>query len=104
MKKQRRKHTAEFKARVAFEAIQGFKTQSEIAKEFDIHPIMVGKWKTELLERMPEIFESKSTKKKDTSDQEKQGLERKVGQLTMEVEFLEKKCNQLGIPVKGRAR
>ncbi len=79
------------------------KKQSEIAREFDIHPITVGKWKTELLERMPGIFENKSTKKKDTSDQEKQGLERKVGQLTMEVEFLEKKCNQLEIPFKGRA-
>ena len=104
MKKQRRKHTSEFKARVAFEAIQGFKTQSEIAKEFDIHPIMVGKWKTELLARMPEIFETKSSKNTDTSEKEKEGLERKIGQLTMEVEFLEKKCNQLGIPVKGRAK
>lgn len=56
MKRQRRKHTAEFKARVAFETIQGLKTQSEIAKEFEIHPIMVGKWKNELLQRMPELF------------------------------------------------
>ena len=44
MKKQRRKHTAEFKARVAIEAIQGFKTLSEIAKEYEIHPVMVGNW------------------------------------------------------------
>ena len=56
MKRQRRKHTAEFKAWVAFETIQGLKTQSEIAKEFEIHPIMVGKWKNELLQRMPELF------------------------------------------------
>ena len=102
MKRQRRKHGAEFKARVAFEAIQGLKTQSEIAKEFEIHPIMVGKWKNELLKRMPEIFETKSSNKDQSSDKDKEGLQRKVGQLTMEVDFLEKKCKQLGIPLKGR--
>lgn len=100
MKKQRRKHTAEFKARVAFEAIQGLKTQSEIAKDFEIHPIMVGKWKNELLERMPELFEQKNNRKKESVDKDREQLQRKVGQLTMEVDFLEKKCEQLGIPVK----
>lgn len=102
MKRKRRKHTAEFKARVAFEAIQGLKTQSEIAKEFEIHPVMVGKWKNELIERMPELFSSKSDNASRENDYEKVELERKVGQLTMEVDFLEKKCKQLGIPQKGR--
>ncbi len=102
MKKQRRKHSAEFKARVAFEAIQGLKTQSEIAKQFDIHPIMVGKWKNELLDRMPELFEGKKRSDQSGKDKQHQQLERKVGQLTMEVDFLEKKCEQLGIPVKKR--
>lgn len=102
MKRQRRKHSAEFKARVAFEAIQGLKTQTEIAKEFEIHPIMVGKWKNELLERMPELFEGNSSKKDPTVEKEKKVLQQKVGQLTMEVDFLEKKCRQLGIPLKGR--
>ncbi len=102
MKKQRRKHSAEFKSRVAFEAIQGLKTQSELAKQFDIHPIMVGKWKNELLERMPELFEGQRKREQDIVDKERQQLERKVGQLTMEVDFLEKKCEQLGIPVKKR--
>ena len=57
MKKQRRKHSAEFKARVALEAIKGIKTLSEIAREYEIHPVMVGKWKTEMLDRLPELFE-----------------------------------------------
>ncbi|MBU1567472.1 MAG: transposase [Proteobacteria bacterium] len=42
MKKQRRKHAAAFKARVAIEAIRGVKTISEIASEFEINPVMVG--------------------------------------------------------------
>ena len=102
MKKQRRKHTAEFKARVAIEAIRGVKTISEIAAEFEIHPVMVGNWKKDMLERLPELFESKNANKEKDTEKETEKLHRKVGQLTMEVEFLEKKCKQLGIPVKGQ--
>ena len=102
MKKQRRKHTAEFKARVAIESIQGLKTLSEIAKEYEVHPVMVGNWKKEMLERLPELFQAQNAKKDQTADKEKEELHRKVGQLTMEVDFLEKKCKQLGIPGKGR--
>ena len=102
MKKQRRKHTAEFKARVAIEAIRGVRTISEIAAEFEIHPVMVGNWKKDMLERLPELFENKNANKEKDTEKETEKLHRKVGQLTMEVEFLEKKCKQLGIPVKGQ--
>lgn len=102
MKRKRRKHSAEFKARVALEAIRGIKTISEIAAEFEVHPVMVGNWKKEMLENLPDLFEKKNPRKKKETEQETENLERKVGQLTMEVEFLEKKCKQLGIPVKGR--
>ena len=53
MKRHRRKHTAEFKARVAIEAIRGMKTMSEIASEFEIHPVMVSNWKKEMLDSAP---------------------------------------------------
>ena len=95
MKKQTRKHTAEFKARIAFEAIQGIKTQNEIAKEYEVHPITVSKWKNELMSRMVEIFATDNPKKNFGKDREKDSLQRKIGQLTMEVDFLEKKCEQL---------
>lgn len=102
MKKQRRKHSAEFKARVALEAIKGIKTLSEIAREYEIHPVMVGKWKTEMLDRLPELFEGNKLAQNKDAEKEQEQLHRKLGQLTMEVDFLEKKCKQLGIPVKGR--
>jgi len=102
MKKQRRKHSAEFKARVALEAIRGVKTLSEIAQDYEIHPVMVGNWKKEMLEHLPELFEKKRAKKDNNAEKEKAQLHQKVGQLSMEVDFLEKKCKQLGIPVKGR--
>ncbi len=57
MKKQRRKHSPEFKARVALEAIKGIKTVSQIAQEYEIHPVMVSKWKKEMLNHLPDVFE-----------------------------------------------
>ena len=102
MKKQRRKHSPEFKAKVVLEAIQGLKTISEIAREYEVHPVMVGNWKKELLVRLPELFATQQDKKEKDAEKEQEHLHRKVGQLTMEVDFLETKCKQLGIPVKGR--
>lgn len=103
MKRQRRKHTPEFKARIALEAIKGTKTVSQIAKEFEVHPVMVSAWKKDLLEHLPEVFEKKNTRKDKHVEQETEQLQRKIGQLTMEVDFLEKKCRQLGINGKERS-
>jgi transposase-like protein len=102
MKKQRRKHSAEFKATVALEALKGMNTVSEIAAKYEIHPVQVGNWKKELLERVPEIFERKNAARDKGSERLREQLEKKVGQLTMEVDWLEKKCVQLGIPGRGR--
>ncbi len=102
MKKQRRKHSSEFKARVALEAFRGLKTVSEIAAEFEVNPVMVSNWKKEMLASLPEVFEKPNSKKNQDDQKETGDLERKVGQLTMEVDFFEKKCKQFGIPVKGR--
>ncbi len=99
MKRPRRNHSAEFKARVAMDALRGIKTVAEIAAENNVHPTQVTKWKTDLAEGAPALFE-----RKNAPDHEKQKLEtncerleRKVGQLVIEKEWLEKKCVQLGI-------
>ena len=102
MKKQRRKHTAEFKARIALEAIRGIDTLNEIAAKYEVHPVQVGNWKKELLDRVPELFDRKNAAKNKDEELERAQLERKVGQLSMEVDWLEKKCVQLGIPGRGR--
>jgi transposase len=102
MKRQRRKHTPEFKAKVALEAIKGIKTLSEIAKEYEVHPVMVSAWKKDMLEHLPEVFEKKNVRKDQLTERETEQLQRKVGRLTMEVDFLEKKCRQLGITGKER--
>ena len=98
MKNHRRKHSAEFKARVALEAIKGVKTLSEIAREYEIDPVMVGKWKSEMLDRLPELFEANISAKNKDAEKEQDQLHRKLGQLTMEVDFLKKSANSWEFP------
>ncbi len=99
MKNKRRTHSPEFKARVALEALKGLKTIHQIAADNEIHPVQVSQWKKELQERMSELFERKNARSKTTDDDEKQiaRLERKVGQLVVERDWLAKKSKELGL-------
>ena len=94
----RRQHSAEFKARVALEAVKGLKTVNEIAREYEVHPVQVSQWKKDLVERLPEVFGRKAGPEVEQQARQRERLERKVGELTMDIEFLKKKCVQLGIP------
>lgn len=104
MKRQRRTHSAEFKARVALEALKGVKTINQIAQEEGILPVQVSTWKKELQGRLPALFESGAKKRneEEKAERDRARLERKVGQLIIEKEFLEKKCEQLGIDLSER--
>lgn len=103
MKRKRRHLTAEFKARVALEAIKGEKTAAEIARENDIAPAQISEWKKQLEDRLGEVFQSKGERSKELQSQERKEarLERKIGQLVIEKDFLVKKCKQLGIDATG---
>ena len=92
MSKRKRRHlTAEFKARVAKEALKEEKSIQQIAQDNDIAPTQVSAWKKELEERMSELFERKNAASDAAKKSDKQAarLERKVGQLVIEKEFLE---------------
>jgi transposase len=104
MKRKRRHLTAEFKARIALEAIKGEKTAAEIARENDIAPAQISEWKKQLEERLGEVFQSKGERSKQLQAQERKEarLERKIGQLVIEKDFLVKKCKQLGIDPNER--
>jgi transposase-like protein len=97
MKAKRRRHDPSFKARVALEALKGNKTVAEIAKEFDIHPVQVSEWKSLFIERMGSVFETKSDRPEGDFEKERERLQSKIGQLTIEVDFLQKKSKQLGL-------
>ncbi|WP_425491692.1 IS3 family transposase [Haloferula luteola] len=98
MKRKRRTHSAEFKARVALEALKGIKTINQIAQDEGIHPVQVSQWKKELQERLPEVFASAKSGRdeKEKSERNLSRIERKVGQLVIEKEFLGKKVRGAG--------
>ena len=98
MKAKRRRHEPEFKARVALEALKGVQTIQEIAKNFDIHPMQVTDWKKAMAAGARSVFGAGGAKV-ETEDFERQRdeLHAKIGQLTVEVDFLRKKSKQLGL-------
>ena len=99
MKAKRRRHDANFKARIALEAIKGVKTIQEIAKEFDVHPVQVSDWKRAMLERAANVFEpgAGSVQNDEEFDRERSELHAKIGELTVKLDFLRKKSKQLGL-------
>ena len=99
MKRKRRTHSAEFKARVAAEALKGIKPVHQIAAENEVHPVQVSQWKKELGPRMAELFERKNARSQDAEENKRRiaALERKVGQLTIERDWLAEKSKELGI-------
>jgi transposase-like protein len=99
MKQKRRTHSAEFKARIALEAIKGLQTVQQIAAENNLHPSQVTQWKTQMQESAAGIFDrgTERAAAEEVAEKEKERLERKVGQLAVEVDWLKKKCKELGI-------
>ena len=65
MKRKRRTHSAEFKARVALEALKGVKTVNQIAQEEGVLPVQVSTWKKELQGKLPALFESGAKQRHD---------------------------------------
>jgi transposase-like protein len=97
MKAKRRRFDPTLKAKIGLEALKGIKTVAEIAREYQVHPNQVSQWKSEVAQRLPEVFEHGPTVQAQESEKEIERLERKVGQLTMELDWLKKKSRQLGL-------
>jgi len=87
MKKPRRNHSAAFKARVALEALRGEKTVAEIAAHHEVHATQVTAWKTQLLEKAAGIFGGDALAA-DSRERIRE-LHEKIGELTVERDFLE---------------
>jgi transposase-like protein len=93
----RKRHDPIFKAKVAAEALKGIKTLSELAAEYDVHPVQISTWKKQLIENMADIFAKKPDKESKDSEREKAELYRQIGQLKVENDWMKKKARQLGL-------
>jgi transposase-like protein len=95
----RKHYSAEFKARVALEAVRGERTISEIASTHGVHPNQVTQWKKQVEGEASALFADK--RQRDASAAAEQlavqdRLYRQIGELTMEVDWLKKKCGPAG--------
>ena len=86
----RRRHSGEFKAKVAVEAIKGHKTLNELAGEFGVHPVQIAQWKRQLLEASPAAFEGGGDRRGREQEALIERLYRQIGQLQVEVDWLRK--------------
>jgi transposase-like protein len=88
---QRKKHSAEFKAKIALEAAKGLKTINEIAGEAEVHPTQVTLWKKQLLDEIPSLFASSRGQKQKRDDDLTASLYQQIGQLKVELDWMKKK-------------
>lgn len=87
MKRKRKKHTPAFKAKVALAAVREQEPVTEIARRFKVHVTMVHRWKKQLLDNLTTAFETPGGDGSDAQEREAELL-RKIGELTMERDFL----------------
>jgi len=99
--KKRRKHTSDFKSKVALEALREQQPIHEIAKRYQVHPTQITKWKKSLLSNASSVFESAESKVDERSKQKSKEdrLFKQIGQLQMEVDFLKDSCEQFGVAI-----
>jgi transposase-like protein len=87
----RKRHSAEFKAKVALEAVKEIKTLNELASQYEVHSVQISKWKKQLLENMAGVF---SGQKKAINYAKKfDELYRQIGEVTVERDWLKKKLD-----------
>jgi transposase len=84
-KKNAKRYTPEFKARVALEAAQEQESLAQLGKRYGVHPVLIGQWKKQLLSRAADAFRREGAR--DDGDRTDELL-KKIGELTVERDFL----------------
>ena len=92
-KRPRRNHAPAFKAKVALDALKGEQTLVELAQRYQVHPNQIAEWKKQLLEHAQEIF---SRDRKPEPVPSVKDLHAKIGQLSMENDFLSGALGRIG--------
>ena len=99
--KKRRKYTADFKSKVALDALREREPVHEIAKRYQVHPTQVSEWKKALLSGAGSVFESQRNKDEDAIKQKQKSdrLYKQIGHLQVQVDFLKEACDHFGVGV-----
>jgi transposase len=93
----RRNHTAAFKAKVAFAAIRGDRTLAQLAAQFDVHPNQITAWKAQLESRAADVFGPGGGNGAAPPAVDVKSLHAKIGELTLENDFLEGALTKAGL-------
>jgi transposase len=89
-KAKRKRYSSEFKAKVALEAIRGEYTLTELSTRYDMHPNMITNWKGQAIKNMAETFSNKVERASPVNEAQIKELHAKIGELTVERDFLAK--------------
>ena len=88
MSNKRKNYSPSFKAKVAMEAIKNDMTLSELSVKYQLHPSVITRWKQQASKGLADIFKEPAKNKKSSQDAQIQKLHAKIGQLTVERDFL----------------
>ena len=92
----RKQYDNRFKAQVAIEAIKNQRTMAQIASDYEVHPNQVSQWKRQILEQSPQLFANGHPQAASDNDRLIAELYRQIGQLKVELDWVQKKTQRLG--------
>ena len=102
MSSKRKSYSAEFKSKAAISAIREEGSLSELSSRFGVNVNIISKWKKQALSSLPDIFSSKQEMRQVTNDEQIKALHAKIGELTVEKDFLQSVSNKLALSAGRR--
>lgn len=88
---QRRRFSAQFKAKVAIEAVKGQRTVAELAGQYQVHPSQITQWKKQLLDAAEQVFSVRAAADRQQQQELTERLYQQIGQMKVELDYLQKK-------------
>ena len=98
-RRKRRTYDDQFKAKVVLEAVKENETLAELASRYDVHPNQIRTWKNEFLENAAMVFGGDKDSKAENQElkKEREGLHKRIGEQTMQIDFLKKSLKKLNL-------
>lgn len=94
-KRTRKRHSAEFKAKVVVAALREDKTLNQLGTEFGVHPVVIGGWKKQALLALPGVLGQRQERDAQAVESRERELFEQIGRLEMENTWLKKKLGPL---------